>query len=315
MSGSPGVSVVVATYKRPDLVGACLDALATQTSPPLEVIVVDQSPDTRTRDAVASRAVNAPIRYLHSDVAGVSLARNLGLRAAEGVIVAITDDDALPEPGWLEALVRAFETSTPRPGLVGGRILPLWDGERPPWFPPAREYLLPIFDLEGELRPFPEGSLPMTVNLAIDRGVFQAIGGFDESMGPRTGWKISGEDSLLAWRALEAGVPIWFQPQAVVRHRVPKDRMRRGFLLDRSFNEGVSLMHIEEKRGLLTPERVRGHVRWHRRHVLRKLLSLAKYPSLAPWNDPRVFEALSYAWTSRGVVASCRERLREPRPA
>lgn len=310
MSAQPSISVVVATYKRPDLIGSCLDALGSQTLPPLEVIVVDQSPDTRTREVVASRSIHAPIRYLHSDVAGVSLARNTGFRAAQGAVVAITDDDALPEPAWLEALLRAFAASSPRPGLVGGRILPLWEGERPPWFPAAREYLLPIFDLEGELRPFPEGSLPMTVNVAIDRSVFERLGGFDESVGPQTGWKISGEDSLFAWRALEAGVPIWYQPDAVVRHRVPKERMRRGFLLERSFNEGTSLMHIEEKRGLLTRERLRAHVSWHRRHVLRKILSLVKYPTLSPWNDPRVFEALSYAWTSRGVVTACRDRLR-----
>lgn len=307
----PRASVIIATYKRPDLIGGCLDALDRQSVAPLEVLVIDQSPDDATRRIVTERPMGpAPVRYFHSEKAGVSLARNIGIRESKGDVLAITDDDALAEPGWLGALLRAFDETSPRAGLVGGKILPLWEGPRPPWFPSSREYLLPVFDPPGPLAPFPEGSLPMTVNLAVDRRVIERIGAFNEDVGPRTGWRISGEDSLFSWKAIEAGFPIYYQPDAVVLHRVPKARMKRSFLLERSFTEGISLIDIEEKRGILDPARLRGHISWHRRHVVRKVLSLAKYPSLAPWNDPRVFEALSYAATSVGIVRTCRERLK-----
>src|SRR5262245_19833349 len=120
-------SVIIATYKRPDLIGGCLDALDRQTVSPLEVLVIDQSPDDATRRIVTGRAAGpATVRYFHSEKAGVSLARNIGLREANGDVLAITDADALPEPGWLAALLRALD-ETPA-ALVGGKILPLWEG-------------------------------------------------------------------------------------------------------------------------------------------------------------------------------------------
>lgn len=309
---SAEISVIIPTYRRGDVIGDCLDALDRQSLPPLEVIIVDQSPDARTREVVEGRpAGRAPVRYLRSEQPGVSLARNIGIRASHGTILAFTDDDALPEPGWLAGLKAAFTRTEPRAGLVGGRILPLWDKPRPRWFPASHEFLLPVFDPGGDLAPFPQPSLPMTVNLAVDRNVIVRIGGFHEEVGPRTGWRVSGEDSHFAWKAIEAGIPIYYQPEAVVRHRVPANRMSRRFLLGRCWREGISLLDIEEKRGILTIERLRGHVRWHRRHVLRCAASLVACPSLTPWNDPRVIEALSHLSISASIVRRAQLLLRQ----
>ena len=84
--------------------------------------------------------------------------------------------------------------------------------------------------------------------------------------------------------------------------------MSRRFLLERCWLEGISLLDIEEKRGILTDERLRGHVRWHLRHVAEKGASLATLPSLAPWNDPRVFEVLS-EWLSASASSGARRLL------
>jgi GT2 family glycosyltransferase len=307
---SAGISVIIATYRRPDLIGGCLDALDRQSAPPLEVIVVDQSPDSRTRDIVQGRPAGpATVRYLHSDRAGLSLARNIGVRASHGSIVAFTDDDALPEPGWLEAIALAFASTDPRAGLVGGRILPLWERPRPRWFPASYEYLLPVFDPGGGLAPFPKGCLPPGVNLAADREVVDRIGGFHEDVGQRPGWNATGDDSYFAWRAIEAGIPIYYQPAAVVLHRVPASRLSRRFLLGRCYLEAIALLDVEEKRGILTVERLQGHVRWHRRSLLRKTASLAALPSLAPWNDPRVLETLCHVALSVGILRRGRRLL------
>jgi GT2 family glycosyltransferase len=296
---SEGISVIIPTYCRADVIGECLDALDRQSLPPLEVIVVDQSPDTMTRDIVEGRPL---VRYLHSDHAGVSLARNIGIRASCGSLFAFTDDDALPEPGWLEAIACAFASTNPRAGLVGGRTLPLWEKPRPGWFPAFYEYLLPVFDPGGSLAPFPQRSLPMTVNLAVDRKALDEIIGFHEGLGRRSGWSVTGEDSHFAWKAVEAGIPIYYQPEAVVRHRVPASRMNRRFLLKRCYEEGISLLDVEEKRGILTSERLEAHIRWHRRYLLRRVASLATLPSFSPWNDPRVLETLSQIALSVSIV-------------
>jgi len=312
---STGISVIIPTYGRPHLIGCCLDALDRQSVPPLEVIVVDQSPDTRTREIVEGRPAGpAPVRYLHNDRAGVSLARNIGIRESHGSFLAFTDDDAVPDPRWLEGFVAAFANTTPCVGLVGGRILPLWERPRPPWYPSSHEYFLPVFDPGGALAPFPQGSLPMTVNLAVNREVIDRIGGFHEEVGPRSGWRISGEDSHFAWKAIEAGIPVYYQPEAIVLHRVPASRISRRFLLGRCWLEGISLLDIEEKRGMLSEERLRSHTRWHRRHFVRRVASLARLPSLCPWDDPRVFEVLSYATTSLSIIRRARHLLALRRP-
>ena len=312
---SASFSVIIATYQRPDLIGDCLDALGRQRLPPLEVIVVDQSPDSRTRDVVQGRpAGSPPVTYLHSDRVGLSLARNIGVRASRSSLVAFTDDDALPEPGWLEALAVAFASTSPRAGLVGGRILPLWEKPRPRWYPASFEYLLPVFDPDGGLAPFPKGFLPPGVNLAADRDAIDRIGGFDEEIGQRSGWRATGDDSLFAWRAIEAGIPIYYQPEAVVRHRVPASRMSRRFLLERCYLEGISLLDVEEKRGILSDERLRSHVWEHRRRLLRRMASLATMPSLAPWNDPRVLETLSQMALSASFVRRGRHLLAQRTP-
>jgi GT2 family glycosyltransferase len=301
----PTVSVVIATFKRPDVLPACLDALEQQTRAPLEVVVVDQSPDPHSREIVESRSPSAfRYRYVHSEIAGVSLARNLGVRTATGSLVAFTDDDAVPEPRWIEAGVEAFER-TPA-DLVGGRILPRWHGGRPPWFPRSREYLVCAFDPEVPLSPFPEGSLPMTVNLFIKRDVFDRLGGFDESAGARPGRPITGEDSLLAWNAMQAGSPIWYQPAATVHHQVVRSRLSRRAYLTRCYREGVCLVDVEQKRGALTPDRLDAMLAWHRKNRRKRWLNALGRFSLAPWDDPKLIEQLGEAALSAGIVDTCR---------
>ena len=142
----------------------------------------------------------------------------------------------------------------------------------------------------------------MTVNLAVDREALDRTVGFHEGLGRRTGWRVTGEDSHFAWKAIEAGIPIYYQPEAIVWHRIPANRMNRRFLLARCYEEGISPLDIEEKRGILSDERLRAHVRWHRRHVLKRVASLATLPSITPWNDPRVIEALSQISLSISIV-------------
>lgn len=305
------VSVVIATYRRPDVLPGCLAALEEQRVPPFEVIVVDQSPDTRTRDLVAARpACSYPLRYVHSDVAGVSLARNIGWRHATGEIVAYTDDDAVPDPGWVEALVRAFDVAPA--DMVGGRILPLWEGGgRPRWFPASREYLLAIYDPGGPLAPFRNLDLPMTVNAAIKRSKLESLGGFNERIGARPGWPVTGEDSLLGWRVRESGGSIYYQPAALVHHRVPSGRMQRRFYVRRSYLEGVCLVDVEDKRGLLTPERLEELVRSHRAHHRAQVFKALRRMWRLPWNDPKFIGTVGELALSAGILDACRKVQQE----
>ena len=152
MSGA-AFSVVVPTVDRPALLLRCLDAVLGGSFSDLEVVVVDQSRTDATRAALREHLGGEPrVRYLHSDVTGASRARNLGAAQATGRILAFVDDDAVPVPGWLAAYDSAFRGPEPIPGMVGGRITPIWERPCPDWYPEKCLPLLGLHDAGDEVR-------------------------------------------------------------------------------------------------------------------------------------------------------------------
>lgn len=117
LSPASRASVVVPSYRRPEDLEACLRALSGQSCPALEILVVLRRDDEGSRQ-VASRAAHA--RIVEVDRPGQVAALNRGCEAARGELIAITDDDALPRPNWLEAIAARFDTDTSI-GAVGGR--------------------------------------------------------------------------------------------------------------------------------------------------------------------------------------------------
>lgn len=117
---SPGdITVLVPTFRRPDALRSCLDALAVQTCSPAEVIVVIRQGDADSELAAESFKAPLRLRVVRVESAGQVQALNRGLAAARSDFVAITDDDAMPRPDWIERIVRHF--TVPDVGAVGGR--------------------------------------------------------------------------------------------------------------------------------------------------------------------------------------------------
>ncbi|MBY4674817.1 glycosyltransferase family 2 protein, partial [Burkholderia multivorans] len=136
----PVVSVVVPTYRRPDLLERCLDALCVQVFDPTtyEIIVVDDDPAGSARpvvDACRARMTDVPaIRYLSApDTQGPAGARNVGWRSARGALIAFTDDDTIPDPTWLRHGAAALLAEPSAAAAAGGIEVPL----RPP--PPPHQ--------------------------------------------------------------------------------------------------------------------------------------------------------------------------------
>src|SRR3954451_23899246 len=107
------VSVVVPTYRRPEQLQRCLEALAAQSLAPAEyeIIVADDADDAATRWQVAQfrRQSQRNVSYVHvTGTHGPAAARNAGWQAAAAPLIAFTDDDCLPEPDWLGSGVRSF---------------------------------------------------------------------------------------------------------------------------------------------------------------------------------------------------------------
>jgi GT2 family glycosyltransferase len=216
MTGSgedrPIISVVVPTFNRAELLPGLVRALDAQEGVgAYEVVFVDDcsTDDTPSVLEQAFERVEVPMRSIRSKVNNGNPAgpRNLGWRAARAPLVAFTDDDCLPRPGWLAALVRAAEHADVVQGLTDADPL-----EAPGSGPFARMIVVkePSWKFE-------------TCNIAYRREVLERLGGFDEQFSVKFG-----EDIDLGWRAAAAGARLMFAPEAVVYHRVETTGSRVG---------------------------------------------------------------------------------------
>jgi glycosyltransferase involved in cell wall biosynthesis len=205
------ITVAVATCGRPDSLSRCLRALAAQTALPLEVIVVDQAPSDRARDAVAASGLSA-VRYLEQPCLGLSASRNLALRSAAGARLAVTDDDCAPDPSWLAAVAAALDR-TPRPEAVTGPILPLGDAPPGSFAVSLRESDVAV-DHAGGVSPWHVGS---GANFAAHVVTLRGSGGWDERLGAGSPGQAA-EDADLLHRLLRSGSRIRYEPAAIVRH-------------------------------------------------------------------------------------------------
>lgn len=112
------VSVVVPTYRRPESLGRCLDALARQERPADEILVVVRPEDAAGQEV--ARTYAPPVQLVLVERAGVIAAMNAGVDASTGDVVALTDDDAAPHSDWLARIVTEYEDD-PQLAAVGGR--------------------------------------------------------------------------------------------------------------------------------------------------------------------------------------------------
>ena len=197
---TPRVSVVVPSRGRALRLRWLLLALEEQTLPrdAFEVIVVH---DDDYGDLLTAHPLG--ITEIVAAACGPAAKRNLGWRAARAPLVAFTDNDTRPPPGWLANLVAAAER---HPGaIVQGATRPDPDELDLLRAPHARTVTIEPPTIHAQ-----------TCNIAYPREVLERLGGFDEHALPGIG----GEDADLAWRAREAGVPYVGAPEAVTFHMV-----------------------------------------------------------------------------------------------
>ncbi len=245
-------SVVVCTYKPDDGLLPTIEALLAQASPGgrLELVIVayDPAPSfARVRKMVDSLK-NAKI--VEDPGTGLSLARNLGVHHSTGDLVAFVDDTAIAEPGWLEAVTRAFEANGC--DALGGEIAPEWEGELPRWFDPLFEVSIGAKRAMARgLMAFPE--TPFGANMAFRREVFTTYGMFDTRLGRVPGSQLSNEEVELCYRIYAGGGTIFFEPSARVRHRVPRSRVNLRYARRRAYWQGVSRIRMYRVMGRPPP--------------------------------------------------------------
>lgn len=207
------VAVVVPTFQRADRLRRLLSALEAQTLPRAEweAIVVDDCSTDGTARILRELAEASPINLRVARTvrqSGPACARNVGWRSSDAPVVAFTDDDCVPSPGWLSAGVAAI-ASDPTTGIVQGRSC---RADRPA---DATESIRTVIREVPVPSPWFEGC-----NLFLRRAALEDGGGFDEDIA----W--FGEETAMAWSILELGWRRGWAPDAVVVHDVDERSLR-----------------------------------------------------------------------------------------
>jgi glycosyltransferase involved in cell wall biosynthesis len=211
-------TVAICTRERPEDLERTLTAVRAQQGRPFDVIVVDNAPATdRTLRVVRQ---HERVRYIREPRLGLNVARNRALAEASTDLVAFTDDDAAPDPGWLPALMRNF--ADPRVFCVTGLTLPSeLDTPAQELFeahcPFARGFVRRVFDGRVD-NPLAVAKVGAGANMAVRATLPDAIGPFDERLDAGTPTR-SGGDHEMFTRILLAGRRIVYEPLAVSWHR------------------------------------------------------------------------------------------------
>lgn len=232
LSSEIAVSILVATYDRPDDLRNCLTHLTAQAAPrPLEVIVIDNHPASGLTPPVV--ADFPTVKLISEARQGVAYARNAGIAASRGEIIVTVDDDVSMPPNWLETLLAPFARADVM--AVTGNVLPveletnaqqlfeqygnggLGRGfdcfeANSNWFERSWMYAVPTWELGG------------TANSAYRACIFSdpTIGLMDEALGPGMPSGV-GEDIYLFYKILKAGGTIRYEATASVWHKHRRD--------------------------------------------------------------------------------------------
>lgn len=225
----PFVTVAVPTYNRREHLETCLKAVAAQNYPVdrFEVVVVDDGSTDRSAELAEEMAADMGMEVIVRRMPhrGLNPGRNEAMSTARGELICLLDDDSIPEPSWLSAMVAGY-LAQPDAGALGGPIQLKLDAPLPRSC--GRE---PVGETEQTAPK--DGKPPTTLfgsNLAIPRATFLSVGRFEE------GLSSGGDETEWLERAVAAGRHLAFVPDAVVLHRRTADELKLRSLLVRRFH-------------------------------------------------------------------------------
>lgn len=248
MSGKLSVSVVICAYtqRRWDDLNLAIASALEQEATTQVIVVIDYEPELLRR--VSQRWPSITV-LPNVSRQGLSGARNTGLAAASGSIVAFLDDDAAADSDWLETMLDAFDDS--RVVAVGGSARPVWPrSSAPNCLPPE---LLWVVGCTHQGQPTRRATVRNVIgcSMAFRRNDLTVIGGFNLDTGRVGTIPLGAEETEVCIRLRQADPSrrIVFEPKSIVRHRVTPERTTWSYLLRRSFYEGISKAALSRSLG------------------------------------------------------------------
>ena len=240
-SDSPALlTVAVCTHNRAAFLCKCLDGLLAQDARArqFEILVVDNCSDDNTAEIVGSASGGVvPVRYAREERLGLSYARNRAIAESRSEYLAYIDDDAVPSPQWVRAILRGHVERNA--DGVAGRVLQEWPVPRPDWLPDDLLHYLGLCTLGEAPLVLPDNTNPVGGNMSFRRNLLEECGGFDVALGCRgRAYTYSAEEADVAQRLKAVGACFWYEPDATVYHYVRPELLTRRHFLRRGFWEG-----------------------------------------------------------------------------
>jgi len=260
---NPFFSVVIPTYQRKASLWNCLEAVSQLSYPKdrFEVIVVDDSNDRGIKDFLSPFYDRFHLLVLSQKNAGPAAARNKGRGHASGRYLVFTDDDCMPDTGWLDALAQRF-LKTPDCAIAGKTVNALTSNLYSIASHIIIDYLYTHYNMNSD-----DARYAVSSNLALPAEGFDTIGGFDMSFN-----RPGGEDRDLCARWLDHGFRIVYAPEVIVHHY---HALSLKSFLKQHFNYGRGAYFFHQKRSELIPGS-------KKMESLRFYINLISYPLSQP---------------------------------
>lgn len=198
------VSVIVPVYKGLGMLKSCLNALENQTYSEFEIIVVDNGGNSGIGEVCSAYS---KVQLIQHETPGSYSARNAGIRAASGEIIALTDADCIPSPNWIENGVNGMLYNSCR--MASGHITPAFTNESKPGFIELCDVILHTMNQEQALR---ECTSVACANMFVHKSLFNSVGLFNDSL-------FSAGDCEFTYRVSASGEKIVYLENAVIYHR------------------------------------------------------------------------------------------------
>lgn len=240
------LTVAICTYRRYRFVDEIISSLLDQSLNPddLEVLIIDSAPEGAElkccfESEIAGKFGRA--EYIAVEKIGLSVARNVAIKAATSRFLAFIDDDAIPTRNWALEIVNAFLSVRPTPAVVGGSALPRYERELGKVDYGAKEKLLlhSTIDFGDSSRWFDLNEGPIGANIAYDLEFLRVNGlSFNESLGRLGNRLIGGEEGDLLRRIREKRRSAYYVSDAGVYHIVEEYRLAEAYVIERMYWTG-----------------------------------------------------------------------------
>ena len=246
MIEQPLLSIVITSYTTDRLkdIFELLDSIKAQAYPRIETnFIVERSVELLDKVKAYAMEHNIPnFKALFNDgEAGLSAARNVGIKQAHGDIIAFVDDDVVLFPDWAEQMVKAYNNDS----IIGvtGPAFPLWEDPSMSWFPEEFYWIISCTAWTGwkEAR---EVRNAWGHSMSFKKEAFEQAGLFSASFGlcnsKKTGWADPPSEDIDISLRIKAKTAkrIVYSPYVKVSHRVHRHRIKQKFLMQRSYSVG-----------------------------------------------------------------------------